>query len=138
MTQRTHLFAKCDLRAVLESRELEMKKEINQLTDNEILVTNEATLCDLFEGKYRLTVPHLKELSITQDSREVQIDVSGDPYRGILDRSQPFYITGLEVNFHVPFKGDAQLFDCRANQYSMTAPKGIYSSSGTVRLSRRP
>lgn len=124
MTQRSYLFAKYELRAVLEAREQQIQQEINVLADNEILSTSEAALCDLFEEKYRVTVPHLKDLSISQDPREVQIDVSGDPMRFISDRSQPFYLTGLELSFHVPFEGDPQIFDCRASQFSSTMPQG--------------
>lgn len=124
MSRSAYLFAKCDLQAVLQARERQMQEEITHMEDNEILSTSEATLSDFIEEKYRLTVPHLKTLSITQDPREVQIDVSRDPNRMIYDRSQPFFLTGLEVSFHVPFVGDAQLFDCRPNQFSLSIPTG--------------
>lgn len=39
-----------------------------------------------------------------------QVDVSQDPLRVIFDRDCPFYLTGTEIAFHVPFGGKENLF----------------------------
>jgi hypothetical protein len=118
------LFSKFDLRALLEARDKQMQEEINGMEENEILDSSESSLCDFFETKYSLHLPKLKTLSIEQDPHEVDIDVSRDPQRMIYDRSRPFYLKGLEVSFHVPFEGEPELLDCRANQFSLSPPRG--------------
>lgn len=132
MSRAAPLFSKFDLGAVLEAYAKQMQEEILCMGENEILNSSESNLCDYFEGKYALQVPILHEEGIQQDPREVDIDVSGDPNRMIFDRSQPFYLKGIEVSFHVPFDGNAELFDCRANQFSLSLPRGEIHSEELV------
>jgi hypothetical protein len=54
-------------------------------------------------------------------SKEVQIDVSGDPLRYFSrERSGPFYVKGEQWTLHVPFTGEAKLFGLRPSTHLLT------------------
>ena len=66
----------------------------------------------------------LNRSGILVDQCETQIDVSKDPLRAISDRSQPFYISGTEIEIIVPFTGDSQVFTITPTTYSLNQPSG--------------
>jgi hypothetical protein len=119
---RTHLFSDHELRSYLERSRHALITEIDQLPADTIVGTDIDALTTYFVEKYTLTTPVLDEQHISVDQVEMQIDVSQDPRRMILDRSRPFYITGTRVTHYVPFTGNADLFSLRPSYYSSRFP----------------
>lgn len=127
-----YLFSENLLYDVLSRREEEMFREIDTIEGNRLLNTSVEDLCDYFVQKYKFEVPRLLEEGITVDQQEVPIDVSKDPRRYILDRSQPYYIRGTAVTYFVPFEGDAELFRYRPSTYTFISPMGRISENELI------
>ena len=66
------------------------------------------------------------------EQKETQVDVSRDPRRMIFDRSEPFFVKGTDIAFFVPFEGDAALFNCQPNQFSLSPPRGCVTNGELV------
>jgi TIR domain len=65
---------------------------------------------------------------ISVASRDVKIDVSRDFSRGGWG-DEPVYANGIEVTYHLPFSGDAQLLKCRPNPFTANPPRAVIGSS---------
>ena len=117
-----HLFNQNDWHSVERGHKQKLLSEIDGLDENRVLNTPANDLYDYFEKEYRVDIPVLHEDQIVSDQKEVQIDVSHDPFRGIHDRSQPFYIQGTSVEITIPFSGDAEVFKISPTTYSLTSP----------------
>jgi hypothetical protein len=119
------LFSDYDLRATLEAHEQKMNAEIDGLDRGRALETGLDALCDQFEKEYRVEVPRLDETRIKVTQEDAQVDVSHDPMRAIFDRSQPFYVSGTQISFLVPFSGDKGLFKCRPSSFNFNPPRAV-------------
>ena|SRR2546423_10724989 len=119
------LFSDYDLRATLEAHETKMNSEIDNLDRRRALEANLDELCDLLEKEYRIEVPRLDETRIEVSQKDAQVDVSHDPFRAIFDRSQPFYVSGTQISFLVPFSGDKGLFKCRPSSFNFNPPRAV-------------
>ncbi len=117
------LFSDYDLRATLEAHEQKMNAEIDGLDRRRALETGLDELCDHFEKEYRIEVPRLDETKIKVSQKDAQVDVSHDPMRAIFDRSQPFYVSGTQISFLVPFSRDKGLFKCRPSSFNFNPPR---------------
>ena len=117
------LFHTYDLRGTIENHAQELAKEIDSMSENEVLNTSPEDMIKYLTEKWRLDPLAINEPGIQIDYSDAQIDVSGDFRRGILDTSKPFYITGTRVTFYVPFTGDPDLFKCRPSTYSLSPPR---------------
>jgi hypothetical protein len=71
-----------------------------------------------------LDVPVLDDAAKYAQTREVDVDVSGDPTRMIFDRSQPFYIKGTEITVIIPFKGNPRAFEIQPTTHNLNVPLG--------------
>lgn len=120
-----YLFNKYDIYSVIEHQKQHVAKAIQSIQPNYLLNASEEDLVKSLIDEFRLDVPVIKDAEIhVADHGEAQVDVSQDPFRGITDRSQPFYIQGTKIVIAVPFEGDAELFQVRPNTYSTTLPFG--------------
>lgn len=126
------LFFTADLRRVVEAHEYRMLEEIDKINGDRLLNTTVDDLADYFGQEYRIDAPGLIEDQISVDQKEAKIDVSGDSRRLIFDRSKPFYLTGTEVTFYVPFQGDAQLFSCKPSSFTLNPPQGVVQGNELV------
>ncbi len=88
-----------------------------------LLNTSTDDLCNYFEQKFRIDVPSLREGEIVADQNEVDIDVSHDHMRVILDRSGPFFIKGTEIEITIPFDGDADAFKIQPSSFTLSPPR---------------
>ena len=100
-----------------------MTKDIQEMDGNRLLNTAPEDLVRHFADKYRIDVPTLLDENISADQHEVKIDVSQDRMRFIRDRSQPFHIAGTAVEIHVPFTGEAEVFQIRPTISSLNPPR---------------
>jgi hypothetical protein len=76
-----------------------------------------------FTERFRVDPPALTEGAISVAAAETRIDVSQEFDRAIFDRTQPFYVPGLEVTYYVPFEGDANLFKFVAATRNYNPPR---------------
>ena len=110
MARHDYLFSDGDVRNYLDRARHALVQEIDQLPPDRITRTDLDALVHYFVERYILTTPVLDEQHITVDQEEVQIDVSQDPQRLVVNRSRPFYLTGTRIIHYVPFTGNADLF----------------------------
>ena len=114
-----------DLRDYLEKRKSALKEELEGMEPNYVLNVSEEDLCRYLVSKYLLEAPSIRENEIyVYDQSEVDIDVSQDPMRHIIDRSRPFYIKGMSVIIAAPFDGDGGLFQYRPSTFTYNPPRG--------------
>jgi hypothetical protein len=128
------LFAGQQLHIELAARSRAMVDEVASIDAERLLSTSPSDLESYIVDKYLIEAPALHEDRIEIDQQEVQIDVSHDIQRAISDRSRPFMVPGLEVTFHIPFAGEAQLFRARPSTYTSHVPAGEIHGSNTLVL----
>src|SRR5262245_5865031 len=119
---RIALFSDYELSEGLKNQERKLIDEIGGIHPNSLLNAGIDVLVQQLETKYLIEPPELLEDQIHVDQNEAAIDVSRDPFRIIIDRSEPHYITGTQVSFIVPFKGEAVLFRYQPRSYSLSPP----------------
>ena len=129
MNMGNHLFSDYDWLSVQQYQLNKLEEEIAGWDDNRLLNTSVEDLCEYFVEEYRIDVPILDRDETTVDYQETQIDVSGDPMRLIIDRSQPVYVSGTKIEITVPFTGDAEVFKFRLPAYELNPPP----PRGTIR-----
>jgi len=117
------LFAKYELQGALTAQEKKAKEAVDSMNGDTLLTSSTADVCIELEGQFIVNVPALKHLSTEVEQREASVDVSHHMDRVIFDRSQPFYLTGTEITFFVPFEGDAVLFFCQPNNFTLNPPR---------------
>ncbi len=119
------LFNKYQIFGVVQGQTEAVKKRVQSIAPNALLNAPEDDLLKALVEEFRLNVPVIKdeELYIAQ-SGETQVDVSRDPMRLILDRSQSFHIPGNKTVIAVPFEGDAEFFNIQPQTYSLSPPRG--------------
>jgi hypothetical protein len=132
MAEPDYLFAESDLRTDLENHERRMAEQIRSMDPDEFLKTSPEDLARYLIEEFTIDVPTLQvgDISVTQG--EAQVDVSHDRTRVIYDRGRPFYLTGTEIAFYVPFEGDANLFRCVPSSRSTMLPAGVVSEGELV------
>jgi len=123
---KNYLFYKYgELRNYFEGIKSEIKNEIYSFDENYILNVNEEELIRALVEKYTLHPPVLKlDEKYLLEPREVDIDVSQDPNRVIIDRSKPFYIKGTLITVVIPFEGDEKLFHFQPSAWSSILLQG--------------
>ena len=131
MTEDDYLFSKYTWFFFKESRIRDLKREIASWDENRLLKTSAEDLCKYLVGKYRIDVPVLNRDGIIVDQRETEVDVSRDPMR-FIDRSQPFYILGTEIEITVPFTGDSVAFRITPTIYSLNPPNSNVEDSTLI------
>jgi hypothetical protein len=124
MNRETLLFNKIDMYSACENQKQQLRNAIYAASEAELLAGDEAEIAKKFAERYDLTVPEIVEDRIEASHEPAQIDVSRDPRRHFFDRSQPFYIPGTIHTIHIPFKGEAVLFDVQPSLFSPSPPRG--------------
>ena len=69
-----------------------------------------------------LDVPQLAEGATSVEVEEAQVDVSHDPRRFIRDRDEPFFVSGIQATYFVPYAGDGDLFKCQPSTFTTVIP----------------
>lgn len=125
------LFNKVSILEVLKSRNQQIKQKIQSFQADYILNASEEDFVAWLVDEFTFDVPAIDDSKIDLEYGEAQMDVSRDPMRVFLDRSQPFYVAGTKVTFIVPFGGDATFFDVQPQQftYSMGGSKAVLFKS---------
>ena len=118
MNMDNHLFSDYDWFSVQRYQLKMLEEAIADWDENRLLNTSVEDLCEYFVKEYRIDVPILDRDEIIVAQRETEVDVSRDPSRIIIDRSQPVYVSGTEIEVAVPFTGDSQAFRITPTVYS--------------------
>ncbi len=126
------LFHTYDLRQTIENQGQSLAKEINSLSENEVLTTSQDDMLKYLAEKWRINPLAIDKSEIHSDYGDAQIDVSGGSRRAIFDRSGPLYITGTRVTIYVPFTGDSVLFKCQPSTFSLSPPEATIRSNELV------
>lgn len=132
MGKADYLFADSDLRTHLENHERHLMEQISSMDPDEFLRTSPEDLAAYLVEEFTVLVPALRDDDISVTQAEAQVDVSRDRSRVIYDRNRPFYLTGTEIAFHVPFEGDGNLFRCVPSSRSTMQPSGVISDGELV------
>lgn len=119
-----YLFIKRDLRNVIENHKNKLLEKIEQIDKNRILNTNPDELADYFTTEFILEPPMLNETGIQVSQEDIKMDISNDYSRVIIDRGAPYFVNGTRFTYHIPFNGDANLFQYQATTRTMNPPLG--------------
>lgn len=122
MRDDNYLFCKNRISDVLENEETKMIQEIDYLDSNRILNSPFEELITYFKDKYYIDPVVLYEDKIYIDQNESKINVSNDFDRDFINIG-PHYVTGIKVDFFVPFNGDRNLFLCQPSTRSINPPR---------------
>jgi hypothetical protein len=128
-----HLFSKGDLGGSLRAQEQKMEQAAQLIPADHALASSAPDLAAELLAQFRVEPIYIDEAAMTV-SQDAQVDISRDPMRMITDRSRPFHIPGTTVTYHVPFRGEADLFKLRPSTWSMSLP-GAAVSDGELQIS---
>ena len=117
---------------VEQNQKKQLTDEIGTIDGNRLLNSSTEDLCNYFVAKHGIDVPVLREDEIVVDQKEVQIDVSGDQMRIIMDRSRPVYIAGTAIEVTVPFDGEAAAFNFIPSTCTLNPPRGNVRSQAIL------
>lgn len=126
------LFNKVDWFSVERSQNEAMINEITSYNADKLLNTTNDALVGYFIQKYTMSVPILNRDAMIADQKEIDIDISQDPMRMVLDRSQPTYIKGTMIELDVPFSGDGEFFYIQPTTYTLSPPRGQVSANKLI------
>ena len=121
------LFYETDLDAVLRHQLSTVRDKVEAVSEREFLSTSDEYLAARTASDLVVEPLVLHEDRISVESRDAKIDVGHDFDRGGWG-DEPVYARGIEVTYHLPFSGDAELLKCRPNQFTMNPPRAVISS----------
>jgi len=99
----------------------EMEDEISTLSSDELESSNDA-LALIFARKYGHSQIELHD-PIKEDGGEVDVDVSDDPRRMILDRSTPTYKTAQRIRVKLPYDGPKKMLHVLPKSHTLNPPR---------------
>jgi hypothetical protein len=118
------LFGRFSLRDILLHREeVELKLIIERLDENRLLNASVTDLVDYFFNELQIIPIQVFTEKIAVDQKEINIDVSQDQNRLIMDRSVPFYIKGTQIIYFLPYHGDMNLLYASPSHSSTSRPR---------------
>jgi hypothetical protein len=115
------LFRKYNVAAVQLDRQQKAKEAVLALPQ-EALGEDIEKLAGEIVASLAMTLPVLDLPNVYQTDREVQLDARRLPNRMVFDRSRPVPVPGTEITIHIPFHGDAWLFEVCPSNHNMNPP----------------
>ena len=120
-----YLFANGDLQDWLRARLGEARKAVQGIPPDTIVSVPEPDLMRELVDRYSVNPPRLNlGQPYSPGTRDIKVDISGDPYGAIRNRSRPFYVPGTRVEVRVPFDRDAELFRLRPSTFITVFSRG--------------
>lgn len=119
----TLLFSEYDLRAVLEAQLGSVTKKVLDVERARFDRESDEQLAASIASTLVVEPLEFLEADIEVSERDTRVDVSHDFNRGVWDRSVPTYVDGIEVTYHLPFTGDAELLKCRPSRFTLKSPR---------------
>ena len=126
------LFSRAPLTRVFTGQRQALSTEIGSLSEDHVLNTSMEELCDYFVKKYLVDPIEIDESGIQVDYGDIQVDVSHRFEYAVSDRGMATYVTGTRMTFHLPFSGDAGLFNFRPSTFSTYSPRGTVRTNELV------
>ncbi|MBY0314419.1 MAG: hypothetical protein K2Q26_02800 [Bdellovibrionales bacterium] len=130
------LFSKADSHAVREHQRQQMIAEIDRLSETQVMNTKLEEWAVHFADKFGVDVIELDEPGIYAETNDVQADP-----RSLGDRNNYFFddrmgssrtISATEIAFHVPFSGEAELFQVQPSTFTFNPPRAEIASGEVV------
>jgi hypothetical protein len=119
------LFSKYDLRAVLESQLAKVNDEVLKVSRERFTSESDELIAADLASSLVVSPIEILETDIEVSTTDTKVDVSRDFDRAVFDRSRPAYVDGVEVTYHLPYRGDRELLDCRPNSYTLNPPRAV-------------
>lgn len=122
------LFSKYDLGSVLDAQLGSIGDRVVKLDPRRFDRESDEMIAASVASELVVSQLDLLEDEVSVSSQDTKVDVSRDFDRAVLDRSRPAYIDGVEVTYHLPFRGDKELLQCRPNRYTLNPPRAVISN----------
>lgn len=132
MPSTQHLFMGRTWLDIEQSQLKAMRSEIDKIEGHKLLNTSINDICDYFVELLGVEIPVLDRESIVATQNEIQVNISQDHRRHVLDRSKPCFIAGTEVQITVPFSGDQVFFQVQPGIISLNPPRANISEGNLV------
>ncbi len=123
------LFHEYDLSRILRNNLEKVQTEVDSIQERQFLHSDDDTLVEHIFSIMEMSPIELHEDSMTQDTKETQVDIRYDIHRFISDTSEPCYVPGLQIAVSVPFTGDPNLWKCRTSTYTLNPPRANINTS---------
>jgi hypothetical protein len=119
-----------DLFIVLNANMERARNEVDGIPENNFIHLNDDDIVEhVYSGREMVPI-ELHEDKKKMDYRETQVDVRHDFDRAIVDNSGPVMIPGIRITVSVPFTGDANLWQYKANSFTLNPPRGLIRAAG--------
>lgn len=123
------LFHEYDLSRTLRNNLEKVQTEVDSIQERKFLHSDDDTLVEHIFSIMEMRPIELHEDSMTQDTKETQVDVRYDINRFIRDTSEPCYVPGLQITVSIPFTGDPNLWKYRPSTYTLNPPQANINTS---------
>ncbi|HEX9805102.1 MAG TPA: hypothetical protein VGA67_05460 [Candidatus Dojkabacteria bacterium] len=118
------LFYKEDFFDYTRIKKEQLKREIGELDKARVSVNDDEEILEYFLSKYKKEKIELLTEQIEVMQSEIEIDISKrrNAFSYVYDDS-PFFVKALQLEFHIPFIGEKDLFIYRPSSYHTTSPE---------------
>lgn len=139
MVRADYLFAGNQVSDVLRAQQVKLRERIDGLDADRVLDTPADDLLDIIEDDFRVDCPVLRrdDQHSPMGAEDVKIDVSGD-FRRARPGPGRTLVNGTRYRLHVPFDGEAVVFELRPNPCSMSPPQAEVKHGELVLTAEMP
>jgi hypothetical protein len=128
MTRPDYLFSEGDLGSALRAQEQKMEQAAQAIPSDHALAASAEELAAELVEQFRIEPLVIDEGAKTVSHHDSKVDVSRDPTRFIDDPGTPFFIPGTTVTYHLPVRGEMDLFKMRASTFTLNPPRGVVTN----------
>jgi hypothetical protein len=119
------LFSQFDLRAVLENQLAMVNDEVLKVSRDRYTSESDELIAASIASSLVVRPIEIIATDIEVSTADTKVDVSRDFDRAVLDRSRPAYVDGVEVTYHLPYRGDRELLNCRPSTFTLNPPRAV-------------
>ncbi len=130
----SRLFRGGELREFLDQRQRELGAAVESFDRNRLLSATVDELTAYFVSQYQLAVPRFRRDDAELEHHEVEIDAAEFGPNPNFRFSRGARISGIRYTLHVPFDGDAMLFEYQPSEYTMSGSPIATVRDGTLIL----
>lgn len=107
----------------LQLRDQHLKNAVRALSKEKLETNTDDEIIEYFKSLYSIENINLLIDQIEAKTSEIEVDVSQDQMRFTRERSEPYYIKGIKVEYFIPFEGPKDLFQFRPSSFTMSYPE---------------
>jgi len=123
MSRGDYLFNEGYLSAAFEGRRRELEQAAQQIPSAHALAASVEELAGELIDRYRIEPLDLDWDQMSVSVEDTRVDISGDPRRLVFDRGGPFLVPGTTITYHVPFRGESDLFKFQPSTFTLNPPR---------------